>query len=150
MKNPWTVCSGVLTIFVVDLTLLKFKEYFAISWKNKKALKWIPFQSINPKSHVFFSKYNYNFHSFFFHPDFTVGFGVSPNHALRLVGFTTGRELHPALKTFLFYFLTWISLYANFCGCQLRFSLYLDSGVRYTCIFFKMLLLFLKLSCLVL
>jgi hypothetical protein len=28
----------------------------------------------------------------------TVGFGVSPNHALRLVGFTTGRDLHPALK----------------------------------------------------
>ena len=34
----------------------------------------------------------------FFHPDCTVGFGISPNHALRLVGFTTGRELHPALK----------------------------------------------------
>jgi hypothetical protein len=34
----------------------------------------------------------------FFHPDYTVGFGISPNHALRLVGFTTGRDLHPALK----------------------------------------------------
>ena len=34
----------------------------------------------------------------FFHPDCTVGFGVTPNHALRLVGYTTGRELHPALK----------------------------------------------------
>ena len=34
----------------------------------------------------------------FFHPDYTVGFGITPNHALRLVGFTTGRELHPALK----------------------------------------------------
>jgi len=34
----------------------------------------------------------------FFHPDFTVGLGISPNHALRLVGYTTGRELHPALK----------------------------------------------------
>ncbi len=34
----------------------------------------------------------------FFHPDCTVGFGITPNHALRLVGFTTGRELHPALK----------------------------------------------------
>ena len=33
-----------------------------------------------------------------FHPDFTVGLGISPNHALRLVGYTTGRELHPALK----------------------------------------------------
>ena len=26
----------------------------------------------------------------FFHPDCTVGFGVTPNHALRLVGYTTG------------------------------------------------------------
>ena len=34
----------------------------------------------------------------FFHPDYTVGFGVTPNHALRLVGYTTGRDLHPALK----------------------------------------------------
>jgi len=34
----------------------------------------------------------------FFHPDCTVGFGVAPNHALRLVGFTTGGESHPALK----------------------------------------------------
>ena len=34
----------------------------------------------------------------FFHPDYTVGFGISPNHAFRLVGYTTGRELHPALK----------------------------------------------------
>ena len=36
----------------------------------------------------------------FFHPDYTVGFGITPNHALRLVGCTTGRELHPALKIF--------------------------------------------------
>ena len=34
----------------------------------------------------------------FFHPDYTVGFGITPNHAFRLVGCTTGRELHPALK----------------------------------------------------
>ncbi len=34
----------------------------------------------------------------FFHPDYTVGFGVSPNHTLRLAGCTAGRELHPALK----------------------------------------------------
>ena len=43
----------------------------------------------------------------FFHPDFTVGFGVTPNHALRLVGFTTGRELHPALKTLFNYFVVY-------------------------------------------
>lgn len=34
----------------------------------------------------------------FFHPDFTVGTGISPVHALRLAGFTAGRDLHPALK----------------------------------------------------
>ncbi len=34
----------------------------------------------------------------FFHPDCTVGLGISPNRALRLVGYTTGGELHPALK----------------------------------------------------
>ena len=34
----------------------------------------------------------------FFHPDYTVGFGISPNHTVRLVGCTTGGDLHPALK----------------------------------------------------
>ena len=38
------------------------------------------------------------FHTIFFHPDCTVGFGITPNHALRLVGCTTGGESHPALK----------------------------------------------------
>ena len=42
------------------------------------------------------------FHAFFFHPDYTVGLGVSPNHAFAkrrpLAGCTAGRELHPALK----------------------------------------------------
>jgi hypothetical protein len=34
----------------------------------------------------------------FFYPDYTVGFGISPNHARTLVGCTTDRELHPAPK----------------------------------------------------
>lgn len=42
------------------------------------------------------------FRAFFFHPDYTVGLGVSPNHAFAkrrpLAGCTAGRELHPALK----------------------------------------------------
>jgi hypothetical protein len=43
----------------------------------------------------------------FSHPDYTVGFGVSPNHALTaLAGFTAGRDLgvhpHPAPKADLF------------------------------------------------
>ena len=42
----------------------------------------------------------------FFHPDYTVGFGIAPNHALRLVGCTTGWEMNPTLKiTILFYLL---------------------------------------------
>ena len=34
----------------------------------------------------------------FFPPDYTVGFGIPPNHALRLAGCTAGRESHPAPK----------------------------------------------------
>ena len=34
----------------------------------------------------------------FFHPDYTVGFGIAPNHALRLADCTADREFHPALK----------------------------------------------------
>lgn len=39
----------------------------------------------------------------FFHPDFTVGPGISPDPAFRLAGFTAGRELHPALKIIKYY-----------------------------------------------
>ncbi len=37
----------------------------------------------------------------FFHPDYTVGFGISPNQQLPkqpVAGFTAGGEFHPALK----------------------------------------------------
>jgi hypothetical protein len=41
---------------------------------------------------------------FFFHPDYTVGFGISPNqlNARGLIGFrriTAGGDFHPAPKT---------------------------------------------------
>ena len=37
--------------------------------------------------------------SIFFHPDYTVGFGITPNPAAaRLAGYTADREFHPALK----------------------------------------------------
>ena len=36
--------------------------------------------------------------SIFFHPDCTVGTGITPVHAFRLAGFTAGGESHPALK----------------------------------------------------
>jgi len=38
---------------------------------------------------------------------FTVGFGIQPNHAQALVGYTTDRELHPAPKVVI-YFLYYI------------------------------------------
>ena len=41
-------------------------------------------------------KHKYTF--IFFHPDYTVGFGVTPNHTSRFAGFTAGRKFHPALK----------------------------------------------------
>ena len=65
---------------------------------NKKALEF-SFQSGNSIviRHISFKNAH---HLFFFHPDYTVGFGITPNHALRLVGFTTGGELHSALKTY--------------------------------------------------
>jgi hypothetical protein len=42
----------------------------------------------------------------FSHPDYTVGFGVAPNHAAKqLADFTAGRESHPAPKAcFIFFF----------------------------------------------
>ena len=35
----------------------------------------------------------------FSHPDYTVGFGISPNPAKRLAGYTAGEEILPAPKT---------------------------------------------------
>ena len=37
-------------------------------------------------------------HTIFFHPDSTVGPGITPGHASRLAGCTAGGEFHPALK----------------------------------------------------
>jgi len=65
----------------------------------------------------------------FFHPDLnsknaaivTVGFGISSNlpkkqKLFRLVGFTTGRELHPSLKIFIT-----LILYLNSCFVNILF-----------------------------
>ena len=52
-------------------------------------------------------------HTFFFHPDYTVGFGLTPNHALRLAGYTAGRDFHPALKIKFYYILAAILLLVN-------------------------------------
>ena len=59
----------------------------------------------------------------FFHPDYTVGFGIAPNHALRLVGFTTGRDSHPALKIscLLFFYYTTPSTFVNRLFASSRF-----------------------------
>ena len=45
----------------------------------------------------------------FFHPDYTVGSGITPDHASRPAGFTAGRESHPALKISFFIIILYIS-----------------------------------------
>jgi len=60
--------------------------------KNSEMIK--SFQSNKANTHALICKYCF----IFFHPDYTVGFGISPNHTLRRVGCTTGREFNPALK----------------------------------------------------
>ena len=53
---------------------------------------------------------------FFFHPDFTVGFGIMACHApnqlcdniIQVADFTASRELHPAPKNFLYIYATTI------------------------------------------
>ena len=59
----------------------------------------------------------------FFHPDYTVGLGISPNHTLRLVGYTTGRESHPALKILF----SWFSYYNR---SQINFQA-ISAGIRH-------------------
>ena len=57
--------------------------------KNKNTRRLIFGQRQNPrKKHA----------AIFFHPDSTVGTGITPVHAFRLADCTAGRELHPALK----------------------------------------------------
>ena len=56
----------------------------------------------------------YRIINFFSHPDYTVGFGITPNHALRLVGFTTGGESRPALKNVL----NCVHVITGFFSCQ--------------------------------
>jgi hypothetical protein len=34
----------------------------------------------------------------FFHPDYTVDSGITPDHVLRLAGYTADRESHPTPK----------------------------------------------------
>ena len=63
--------------------------------RNKKLRNEHSFQSSHPHTRGYTPPARF----VFFHPDYTVGFGIAPNHALRLVGYTTGRESHPALKT---------------------------------------------------
>ena len=71
-------------------------KIISVSYTKKKALERSkPSRAVTPYKT---SVHDILRHIIFFHPDYTVGLGVSPNHALRLVGYTTGRDLHPALK----------------------------------------------------
>ncbi len=57
-----------------------------------------------------------SFFNLFSHPDFTVGFGISPNQLLygRSRAFTAGREFHPAPKIFYIYYFPYIYMIVNF------------------------------------
>ena len=47
-----------------------------------------------------------NLKTLFSHPDYTVGFGISPNQLLMQVAdYTAGRESHPAPKNYYFIYL---------------------------------------------
>ena len=69
----------------------------------------------------------------FFHPDYTVGLGITPSHTLRFVGYTTGRELNPALKIYLIVFI----FYHYFLFCQSFFLLKTyPSSSHFSCFMF--------------
>lgn len=53
----------------------------------------------------------------FFHPDYTVGFGISPNQLLSQVAdYTAGGESHPAPKNDIHLFVNRISHFASYCN----------------------------------
>ena len=71
-----------------------------------------------------------NLKTLFSHPDYTVGFGISPNHVtMHLRTITAGRESHPAPKTSLFF----LSLtgYKKFCKPSLMHKLIEGNGRVY-------------------
>ena len=97
-------------MFSINL-LISYSPLIELIYKNpsKKALNFL-FRAFNMQSiHYLVNAQLNSLQYFFFHPDFTVGFGISPNHALRLVGYTTGRDFHPVLKNFCIYFLLSLS-----------------------------------------
>ncbi len=58
-----------------------------------------------------------------FHPDFTVGFGISPNQpSKRLAGFTAGGEFHPAPSI--------AYIFLHLCGKKSRESEYIFVNFR--------------------
>ena len=62
--------------------------------------------------------------SVFYHPDYTVGSGITPDQPTRngrLMDYTIGREFHPAPKTI--YTFNWILIYTEpsvKCACAQR------------------------------
>ena len=81
--------------------------------------------------HSFIQKINCTI--IFFHPDCTVGPGISPDHASRLAGFTAGRESHPALKISIFFCI--IILYCLFVKNFLTFENYFAKILKFRFIF---------------
>jgi hypothetical protein len=56
-------------------------------------LQAVSYKSKNPERKITFRAHFYHTISLiFFHPDYTVGFGIAPNHALRLAGLPKNKE----------------------------------------------------------
>lgn len=55
--------------------------------------------------------HKYNIRFIFSHPDYTVGSGITPDHALRSRALPPVRESHPTPKNFLIYFINRCLLY---------------------------------------
>jgi len=64
--------------------------------------KWFGVECIHNISDISVKQIFQYSYSFFFHPDFTVGPGISPGQPLaRVADFTAGRELHPTPKKYI-------------------------------------------------
>ena len=77
--------AAINTILLIILPLFNFFIFLFLS--KKKTLQ----KSRAKKQFIGF---------FFSHPDYTVGTGISPVHAITLADFTAGKESHLALKKY--------------------------------------------------
>jgi len=69
-------------------------------------------------------------YNFFSHPDYTVGFGISPNQLLTQVAdYTAGGEFRPAPKNDIYLFDNRISQFVSFCNIFLFLPVFSRSDI---------------------